>query len=197
MPTVNMRIAFFVIFLLLVPSAVQAQVLSVAQVQKMLRNARAEAPSYRDVPATLTYSPAFTSLWQQSDQVARHARSLLLNPIMNADDEAILVLALQNARWKELFGLYEWAFDCYTNGQLSAETVAALIFPSSDWNTRLEFRYKDPAVRKFLVRIQHSKLPQEQGWLSKYLLNILSGKAADEIRVAQNEGQLLDRNRKD
>lgn len=174
-----------------------ASPLTASQIEQHLRAAQTESPSYKDIPGDLTRSPSFTTLWKQPEQVAKHARSLLLSPKLKADDKLILVWALQNVRWQELFGLYEWAFECYTKGQLPSELVDAFIFPSSDWNIRLALRYQDPAVRKLLLRIQDSKLPQEQEWLKKYIPDVLSGKAADGINVARRDGQLPDRNRKD
>ena len=192
-----MRFLAQVLFLLSLSVFAHAGTLSAPQIEERLRAAQAERPSYKEIPGELANSPSFTVLWQRSDQVARHARALLRSPKLTAEDKLVLAWALQNVRWPELFGLHEWAFDHYMRGQLSSDLVDALIFPSSDWNTRLQLRYMDPAVRKLLLRIQGSKLPMEQDWLKKYIPDILSGKAAEDINQARRDGQLLDRNRKD
>jgi hypothetical protein len=192
-----MRNALSIILLFFTSAIAQAQPLSAMQIQKNIRAAQVEAPSFKDIPSTLTNSPSFTKLWMHPDQMALRARPLLLNPKLSADDKLVLARALQNVRWETLFDLYGWAFERYTEGQLSSDIVDALIFPSSDWNTRLELRYQEPAVQKLLLRVQNSKLPQEQVWLKKYIPDILSGKAAEDINVARHDGQLLNRNRKD
>jgi hypothetical protein len=192
-----MRKIILIILLFFTSTVVQAQPLSAAKIQKNIKVAQVEAPSFRDIPGTLTNSPAFTELWTQPDQMALHARPLLLSPKLSADDKLILVRVLQNVRWEPLVELYGWAFERYIKGQLSPDIVETLIFPSSDWNIRLEQRYQEPAVRKLLLRIQSSPLPQEQTWLKKYIPDILSGKAAEDINVARRDGQLLNSNRKD
>ena len=192
-----MRHLILTILLVFTSTFAHASALTHAQVVQNLRAAIEENPSFNDIPADLTFSPSFTALWQKPEKLVVHARSLLLNPRLNADDKLVLVLALQNVRWPELFKLYEWAFDAYAKGQISAKIVDALIFPSNDWNTRLQLNYNDQSVQRLLVRIQASKLPQEQNWLKKYIPDILSGKAAAGINIAQQSGQLLQRNRTD
>ncbi len=192
-----MRNAVSIILLFLMSATVQAQPLSATQIQKNIKAAQVEAPSFKDIPGALTNSPSFIKLWTHPEQMALHARSLLLNPKLSGDDKFVLVKALQNVRWETLFDLYSWAFESYTTERLSAEIVDALIFPSSDWNTRLELRHQEPAVQKLLLRMQGSKLPQEQVWLKKHIPYILSGKAAEDIHTARRDGQLLSRNRKD
>lgn len=192
-----MKTLLALIFLFSASAFAQAMHLSASQIEQHLRAAQIESPSYRDIPITLTESPAFTALWQRPGDTIRHARSLLLNPNLKANDKFVLTLALQNVRWPELLQLYEWAFDRYMKGQLPSDLIDALMFPSTDWNTRLQLRYKNPPVRKLLMRIQGAKLPLEEEWLKKYIPDILSGKAADGINVARRDGQLLDRSRKD
>jgi hypothetical protein len=113
------------------------------------------------------------------------------------EDKLVLVFALQNGRWQDLLALHEWAFHCYARGLLPSRLVDALIFPSSDWNTRLQLRYKEPRVRNLLVRVQKSRLPEEEEWLEQYIVDVLSGKAAGGLNAARRDGQLRDWNRKD
>lgn len=191
-----MRI-FISVALFFMIAVADASPLTAAQIERHLFKARADSPSYKDIPGDLTRSLSFTALWQKPEQVIPHARSMLLSPKLTVDDKLILVLALQNARWQELFGLYEWAFDCYLNEKLSSKIVEKLIFPDWDWNTRLFLRYEDSDVQKLLIRIQESKFIREQQFLGKYIPDILSGKIADGIKQARRDGDLLDRNRKD
>jgi hypothetical protein len=193
----RMREIMVAVLLLLNSAFVEATPLSIQQVEQCIRAAQTERPSFRDIPADLTNSPSFTALWKRPDEVSRHAKTLLTDPRLNADDKLVLVWALQNVRWPELFELYEWAFDSYTKGSLSPELVEELIFPGWDWNTRLQLRYKEPKVRDLLTRISKSALPQKQEWLRKYIPDILSGKVAEGIGKARRDGDFLDRNRKD
>ena len=183
--------------LLVASTLVQATSLTELRIQQYLRAAQTESPSYRDIPGTLTTSPSFTALWSQPEKTIHHARALLLSPNLTTEDKLVLVFALQNGRWQDLLALYEWAFDCYTRGLLPSRLVDALIFPSSDWNTRLQLRYKEPRVRNLLVRVQKSRLPEEEEWLGRYIVDVLSGKAADGLNAARRDGQLRDWNRKD
>ncbi len=182
---------------LVASTLVQATALTELKIQQYLRAAQTESPSYGDVPGTLTTSPSFTALWSQPEKTIHHARSLMLSPNLTTEDKLVLVFALQNGRWQDLLALYEWAFDCYTRGLLPSRLVDALIFPSSDWNTRLQLRYKEPRVRNLLVRVQKSRLPEEEEWLEQYIVDVLSGKAADGLNAARRDGQLRDWNRKD
>ena len=183
--------------LLVASTLVEATSLTELKIQQYLRAAQTESPSSRDIPGTLTTSPSFTVLWSQPEKIIHHARSLMLSANLKTDDKLVLVFALQNGRWQDLLELYEWAFDCYTRGLLPSRLVDALIFPSSDWNTRLQLRYKEPRVRNLLVRVQKSRLPEEEEWLEQYIVDVLSGKAADGLNAARRDGQLRDWNRKD
>ena len=194
---VKMSSLIFGALILVASTLVQAASLTAVKIQQYLRAAQTESPSYRDIPGTLTTSPAFTALWSQPDEIIHHARSLMLSPNLTTEDKLVLVFAVQNGRWQDLLALYEWAFDCYTRGLLPSRLVEALIFPSSDWNTRLQLRYQEPRVRNLRVRGQRSRLPQEEEWLAQYIVDVLSGKAVDGLNAARRDGQLRDWNRKD
>jgi hypothetical protein len=183
--------------LLLNATVAEAAPLSIRQVEQYISAAQNEAPSFKDVPADLANSPSFTILWKRSDEASRHARTLLSESKLKADDRVVLAWALQNLRWPELMELCEWGFDSYTKGNLSSELVEELIFPGWDWNTRLQSRYMDRKVRGLLTKISNSSLPRERVLLRRYIPDILPGKVAEEITRARRDGDLLGRNRKD
>jgi hypothetical protein len=127
--------------------------LSTRQVEQYIRAAQNETPSFKDVPADLANSRSFIILWKRSDEASRHARPLLSESKLKADDKVVLAWALQNLRWPELIELYEWGFDSYTKGNLSSELVEELIFPGWDWNP--------PSLKAVFIRTLCRSIPFE------------------------------------
>lgn len=167
--------------------------------EKKLRNllvqAGEQSPNFREIQSTVISSKAFSEVWNGADRYAPLSLSLFSDQHFPNEQKRILALGIQNAGFRKMLGIWKSSFELWEKGKITSDLLDTILFPGYDWSVKLQENYQNKDARVLLEKVRSSNLYQGNPNRSKYVEDVISGRAARDVEQLRKDGQLLKRSK--
>lgn len=138
-------------------------------------------------PGALFEDKEFIRVYESPAAAKAEALSLLARADVSQGQKRITVYAMQRLPLKDYVDFVEKLLELKQRGKVTRFVYKTGAFPNYDWSTALAENYKDPSVAAFLKKARAEAASDVERTM---IDEMLSGKAAAEVRELREDGQL-------
>lgn len=144
-------------------------------------------------PSALFDSHLFLEVWQKPEKYVDNVKVFLADSKVTDTKKEIAALSLQSLPLGDFVNFCDYVIRLRTEGKITNKVFYKAIFPGYDWNTKLQENFRNPEVRRLLLRLREIVSGPNKGvheYDKKYVDEILSGEADFHIKDLRSAGQI-------